>query len=86
MCLRIVAGLAVSSTMFGLHSVNSMLCVRCGDGVPDKRYALGFVTCLKCGEYEAKQVRHCVVPMNKSNYIVVSDIIVLSQLNPKRVM
>lgn len=67
------------------NSIMNMLCVRCGECVPSKRYALGFVTCLECGEYEARKVRHCIVPMNKSNYIVVSDIIVLSQLNPKRV-
>ena len=63
----------------------SMLCVRCGDDVSAKRYALGYVTCLHCGEREAKQVRHCVVPMNKSNYVVVSDVLILKQLNPKRV-
>jgi hypothetical protein len=26
----------------------------------------------------------CVVPMNKSNYILVTDITLLHQLNPKR--
>ena len=56
----------------------------CGEPVPTARYQLGYLTCLSCGEKAAKRVRHCVVPMNKSNYIVVSDPSVLAQLNPKR--
>ena len=61
-----------------------MLCKRCGERVSSKRMALGFRLCLRCGEQEAKRVRHCVVPMNKSNYVVVSDAAILRQLNPKR--
>lgn len=41
-------------------------------------------TCMACGEREARNVRHTVVPMNKSNYMLVTDRAVLSQLNPKR--
>lgn len=61
-----------------------MLCVRCGDDIVSGRASLGFMTCLKCGEREAKRVKHCVVPMNKSNYVVVTDLSLLKQLNPKR--
>lgn len=62
-----------------------MLCRWCGDAVSDRRYVLGYSTCLECGEREAKKTRHCIVPMNKSNYVVVSDVSLLCQLNPKRV-
>lgn len=32
----------------------------------------------------ARQVKHTVVPMNKSNYMLVTDRSLLTQLNPKR--
>ena len=41
-------------------------------------------TCRKCGEREARSMRHTIVPMNKSNYMHVRDISLLTQLNPKR--
>ena len=59
-------------------------CIRCGDDVDDKRHALGYHTCLWCGEEEARQYKHTIVPMNKSNYIVVTDTALLGNLNPKR--
>ena len=61
-----------------------MLCRMCGDDVASRRASLGYVLCLPCGEKQAKQVRHCIVPLNKSNYVVVSDPSLLRQLNPKR--
>lgn len=60
------------------------LCRWCGGEYSAGRALLGFVTCLECGEYEARQVKHCVVPLNKSNYVVVTDHTLLKQLNPKR--
>jgi ribonuclease BN (tRNA processing enzyme) len=41
-------------------------------------------TCMDCGEVVAKQVVHTSVPMNKSNHILVTDLSLLKQLNPKR--
>lgn len=41
-------------------------------------------TCADCGEQLARQVKHTVVPMNKSNYMLVTDRSLLTQLNPKR--
>jgi hypothetical protein len=49
--------------------------------VAAKRVEAGFITCLRCGEVDAKKVKHCVVPMAKSNYIVVTDRTILKQLN-----
>jgi hypothetical protein len=40
-------------------------------------------TCLACGESQARKVKHTIVPMNKSNCIVVTDRTILRQLNPK---
>ena len=58
---------------------------RCGDDVPTKRAELGYRTCLVCGDRAARQVRHTVAPLNKSNYIMVTDPELLKQLNPKRI-
>ena len=59
-----------------------MWCVKCQmEWVVDARIEVGFVTCLECGEADAKKVKHCVVPMAKSNYIVVTDRTLLKQLN-----
>jgi hypothetical protein len=67
------------------HHYHQLICLSCyGERVPPARAKLGYKTCLSCGEKEAASVRHCVVPMNKSNYIAVTDRSVLAQLNPKR--
>jgi hypothetical protein len=57
-----------------------MQCVYCATQVLPARAALNYETCLPCGEKQAKKVKHCIVPMHKSNYIVVSDITLLAQL------
>ena len=67
------------------------LCNPCqlrGDETPvdPARWELGYHTCLPCGDSQAKQraKTRCVVPLNKSNYIHVTDYTLLAQLNPKR--
>lgn len=61
-------------------------CPECGGFVHPKRIALGYFLCLKCGEAKAISARRTwtVAPMNKSNYILVTNKDVLKQLNPKR--
>ena len=61
-------------------------CGNCGDTVNPARAALGYKMCMYCGEAQAKQQRAswCVAPMNKSNYVLITDKEVLKQLNPKR--
>lgn len=59
-------------------------CRSCGDNVQPGRSLLGYSTCLPCGDEEARKVRHTVVPMNKSNYTLISNLVELTQLNPKR--
>jgi ribosomal protein L37AE/L43A len=56
-------------------------CQNCGDDINPKRAELGYRYCLPCGETRAKQVKHCIVPMPKSNYIVVTDMALLIGLN-----
>ena len=59
----------------------SKLCVQCGEAVSSGRYALGYKVCLLCGDAVAKRVKHTIVPMPKSNYIVVTDYSLLIGLN-----
>lgn len=59
-------------------------CTVCRAPFPGARADLGYSTCIKCGERQARKRAHCIVPMNKSNYIVVTEPAVLAQLNPKR--
>lgn len=61
-----------------------MWCVNCQmEKVADGRVKAGFITCLRCGEADARKVRHTIVPMHKSNYIVVSDMRDLKGINNK---
>lgn len=60
-----------------------MHCPYCNDQVNPKRWELGYQLCLTCGEHQAKQRKHTVVPLSKSNYIHVRDPQLLKQLNPK---
>lgn len=59
-------------------------CISCGEVVPQKRALLGYHTCMPCGDRQARAVKHTVAPLNKSNYMLFTDISLLKQLNPKR--
>lgn len=58
-----------------------LTCVVCKDDIDPRRAALGYRTCPHCGEISARRERHCVVPMPKSNYILVTDPSLLRGLN-----
>lgn len=62
---------------------DKLFCVKCSEVIAPQRYALGYDTCMPCGESYARKRKHCVVNMHKSNYTVVSDLAMLKQLNPK---
>ncbi len=59
------------------------LCIKCGDHVLDARYKLGYTTCLKCGEVDARKTKHTIAPMHKSNYMVITNKLDLQGLNNK---
>lgn len=50
-------------------SEDALECPECGEPLSSKRAALGYKCCLVCGEKHAKQVKHAIVPLPKSNYI-----------------
>lgn len=56
----------------------------CGEEVDARRIALGYSCCLSCGDKEAKARKFTIAPINKSNYMMITDIQQLKQLNPKR--
>ena len=59
------------------------LCVKCGDHVLHGRWRLGYTTCLRCGEDIARQRKHTIAPMHKSNYVVITNRADLTGLNNK---
>lgn len=59
-------------------------CILCGDTIqPRRRAELGYKVCLPCGDKQARSVTRCVVPMHKSNYILVTDPADLKGINNK---
>jgi len=60
-------------------------CIKCGAFFPTGRAALGYMTCLPCGDAAARQTVRTTAPLNKSNYVLITNRAELAQLNPKRV-
>lgn len=60
-------------------------CVSCGDTYPTKRAALGYNTCLDCGDFAARNERlsWTIVPLPKQGYTRVSKPEELLHLNQK---
>jgi len=61
-----------------------MTCTGCASPIHPKRAALGYRLCLTCGEREARKVTYPSAPINKSNYVLITNRAQLKQLNPKR--
>ena len=64
-------------------SMKTHYCINCSDDVNPNRWALGFKTCLCCGEILARTIRHTIVPMHKSNYVPVFNAADLVGINSK---
>jgi hypothetical protein len=65
------------------NKVDSDRCVRCGEAVDARRWALGIHLCMRCGEAQSRKVVRCIVPLHKSNYILVTDLEDLKGINNK---
>lgn len=52
--------------------------------VEPSRKRMARPTCMPCGEKIAKERKFTVAPLNKSNYMLFTDMEMLKQLNPKR--
>lgn len=58
-------------------------CRVCGEDVALGRWDLGYRVCLVHGDEMAKARKFCVVPMHKSNYVLVTDRDLLTGVNQK---
>ena len=65
------------------EEVMKTICKLCDNTVSEGRLSLGYDICLDCGEVEARKRKHTVVPMHKSNYVVVSNKEDLKGINNK---
>ena len=59
------------------------ICVECFGYIAPARYRLGYKVCLDCGEVMARQAKHTIAPMHKSNYMLITDMSDLKGLNNK---
>lgn len=59
------------------------ICVVCGKTYSIKRKQIGFRVCLGCGDKLARKKKHTVVPMHKSNYMLITDLSLLKGINNK---
>jgi len=59
-------------------------CMQCGEQYDLSRMKLGYTFCLPCGDEIAKERKFTIAPLNKSNYVCITDLTMLKQLNPKR--
>jgi hypothetical protein len=57
---------------------------KCGNKIKVARSRLGYQVCLDCGDKTAKTRKFTIAPINKSNYMLITDLTQLKQLNPKR--
>ena len=66
-----------------MNDIEEPQCIICGDEFPLARHDLNYLTCLSCGDVQAHKVKHTIVPMHKGNYVKVTDMNDLKDLNPK---
>jgi ribosomal protein L37AE/L43A len=64
--------------------MTQVLCKDCYTPFAVERFRLGYTTCLACGDTAARQVVFTTAPINKSNYMLITNRADLAQLNPKR--
>lgn len=63
---------------------HNLICTSCyAERVPPARAKLGYKTCLSCGETQARQTKHTIAPMHKSNYMLFTDLNDLKGINNK---
>jgi ribosomal protein L37AE/L43A len=64
--------------------MTQVLCKDCYTPFAVERFRLGYTTCLACGDTAARKVVFTTAPINKSNYMLITNVTELAQLNPKR--
>ena len=64
--------------------MTQVLCRECHEPFSVERFRLGYSVCLDCGDHQARSVVYTTAPINKSNYMLITNRNELAQLNPKR--
>ena len=59
------------------------ICSRCGETFSPKRANAGYHLCMVCGEETARERKHTIAPMHKSNYMLFTDLEDLKGINNK---
>jgi ribosomal protein L37AE/L43A len=75
---------ANTKRLTGVKEMTQVLCKDCYTPFSVERFRLGYHTCLDCGDTAARKVVFTTAPINKSNYMLITNVTELSQLNPKR--
>ena len=63
-------------------TTNDPQCITCGEEFPLARYKLKYKVCIGCAEKQPQPTR-TVVPMHKSNYMMITDLEDLKGINNK---
>ena len=58
-------------------------CKNCGEEYDERRFRIGILLCMSCGDELAKRKRFTVVPMHKSNYVACFNLDDLKGINNK---
>lgn len=61
----------------------SLPCKECDELIPAGRVVLGYTLCMRCAERTDSRVTRTVVPMHKSNYVMITDKLDLHGINNK---
>jgi len=75
---------ANTKRLTGVKNMTQVLCKQCYTPFSVERFRLGYHTCLDCGDTAARKVVFTTAPINKSNYMLITNHAELAQLNPKR--
>lgn len=67
-----------------IHVPSNHPCRNCGDDIDLRRWSLGYKHCMACGEILAKQVKHTIAPLHKSNYVLITSKELLQGINNKQ--
>jgi len=58
-------------------------CAHCGKEYSTERWKLGYKLCMPCGEKLSRDTVRTIVPMHKSNYMMITDMADLKGINNK---
>ena len=70
--------------MDNINDSHTPECMICGEDYSVDRWSIGYKTCKPCGEEASRHAVRIIANISKSNYMLITDVEMLKQLNPKR--